>query len=556
MGGNIFSNIRRIEYPDFTGDRAKYEALKHAELARKLQVQQALQQQAEFAHKQKEWQRDEDWQTALGSNPIVDPETGRVHTGTLSKLVGINAPKALALSKSIDDSYEAKLKADAAKQARLEKDQQIALHDIDSGMKIADPQKRLEYVMQNWERYRAINALTADEHEELARDGLTVPLHDRMATRLLGAEKFSEYQKKALEFEQAKKKADADDLTRPSETAAKITKNEFEQTKAASVDMYNATNKEEYEAAWNGLPERQRARFPKEFSPANRYKALGLGQTAAELAAQAQRAVPDTPDKVAAMRNDPKTPAEDKPRLRSTLDRMFKSRQATPRPPAGGADIPSLIEALKKDPSGYAGLGGDTKAQVYPSLVAAGVNVGKNPITPAIKGQVQGLKDLENAVDEYRAELDRVGPTFRPGKGAKLNTLYTNLMMKVKGPEMYALGVLAGPDMTVLGNALTPPDSAKANFALGTSGMKDQLSVFHALIASKRGVLKEMYGIGEEQPKAPAGGTPPPASAQPPAKPAPSPLLKPGSVIVRTPDGAFTFPNQAEADAFKKKAGL
>ena len=511
MGGNIFSNLKLPEYPDFTGDRAKYEALKHAELQRKLQTQQALQQQAEFGRKQQDWQREDAFRGALGSLPLTD-ESGAIPGTTLTALAKIDPIRTSTLSEAMAKRAAAVSEARIKAQAEKEHHQKLGFYDFTSALGIEDPQKRFEHTMSRFDRYEKLGVLQQDELEDLATNGMTPKLVDRVGTRLLGPEEYGKIQAQALARQEAALDAAEKAKIRESDTAAKITKNEFEQTKAASVDMYNATNQEEYEAAWNGLPERQRARFPKEFSQANRYKALGLGQTAAELAAQAQRAVPDTPDKVAAMLNDPNTPAEDKPRLQATLDRMIQTRIATQRAPAGGADIPSLIEALKKDPSGYAGLSGDTKAQVYPSLVAAGVNVGKNPITPAIKGQVQGLKDLENAVNEYRAELDRVGPTFRPGKGAKLNTLYTNLMMKVKGPEMYALGVLAGPDMAVLSNALSPPDSAKANFALGTSGLRDQLSVFDAMVASKRGVLKEMYGIGEEGKSAPANTQPPKSS--------------------------------------------
>ncbi len=555
MGGNIFSNLPRIEYPDFTGDRARYEALKHAELQRKLQTQQALQQQAKFEREKQDWQREDAFRGALGSLPLTD-ESGAIPGTTLTALAKIDPIRTSTLSEAMAKRAAAVSEARIKAQAEKEHHSKLGFYDFSSAMQMEDPQKRFEHVMSRFDRYEKLGVLEQPELEDLATNGLTPKLIDRVGTRLLGPEEYGKIQAQALAREEAKKKAEAEDLIRPSETAAKITKNEFEQTKAASVDMYNATNKEEYEAAWNGLPERQRARFPKEFTPANRYKALGLGQTAAELAAQAQRAVPDSLEKITIALNDPNTPTEELPRLEQTRKQLIENRIATQRPEAGGVDIPGLIAAVQKDPTVYAGLPGEVKAKITPGLSAAGfTGFGKNPITPAIKGQAQGLKDLENAVNEYRTELDRVGPTFRPGKGAKLNTLYTNLMMKVKGPEMYALGVLAGPDMAVLGNALSPPDSAKANFALGTSGLRDQLSVFDALIASKRGVLKEMYGIGEEGKPAPAN-TQPAANAQPQAKPAPNPLLKPGSVIVRTPDGAFTFPNQAEADAFKKKAGL
>jgi len=329
MGGNIFSNLKLPEYPDFTGDRARYEALKHAELQRKLQTQQALMQQAEFGHKQKEWQRQEDWQAALGSNPLVDPETGQIHPTTLKTLVGIDAPKALALSQSIDTSREARLKSEAAAQARLEHQQQLALHDIDAGMQIADPQERLTYVMQNWERYKKLKVLTDDEHEELARTGLTVPLHDRMATRLLGADKFNEYQTKALTLAEAQKKAASEAITRPAEEQKKLLEADLATRKKAAVQMFGATSQEEWDKARNTLPEDVRPLVPAEFNQKNRYKALTLGQTPTEILAQEQRTVPDTLDKLNWWLAQPNRTEEEKRVGLAAKQGMIASKVAT-----------------------------------------------------------------------------------------------------------------------------------------------------------------------------------------------------------------------------------
>src|SRR4249920_584333 len=113
MGGNIFSNIRRIEYPDFTGDRAKYEALKHAELQRKLQTQQALMQQEQFAHTKEEWDRAATFRRTLKDLALTDPATGKPNAASMTTLFGVAPELAAPLQKTLTQQYKDKLEADA-----------------------------------------------------------------------------------------------------------------------------------------------------------------------------------------------------------------------------------------------------------------------------------------------------------------------------------------------------------------------------------------------------------------------------------------------------------
>lgn len=115
------------------------------------------------------------------------------------------------------------------------------------------------------------------------------------------------------------------------------------------------------------------------------------------------------------------------------------------------------------------------------------------------KRKKNDLLNLESAVKAYKRELDSVGPTFQPGKGARLKALFTALQMQLKGEGMFSLGVLTGPDLTVLGGAISDPTGVQGNW-LGTKALDEQLDVLMNAIKTHNKNLDVTYqgNQGEE----------------------------------------------------------
>jgi hypothetical protein len=134
---------------------------------------------------------------------------------------------------------------------------------------------------------------------------------------------------------------------------------------------------------------------------------------------------------------------------------------------------------------------------------AAAQTAARPPANQAVlKSKTLELKNLEDAVNSYQKELEVTGPTFLPGKGAKLKTQFTNLQMLTK--SLFALGVITGPDMQILEGAITDPTGPKGNF-LGTKALLEQLEVMKAVVKRSKANLEEVYGTGGTTPP---GGPP------------------------------------------------
>lgn len=75
--------------------------------------------------------------------------------------------------------------------------------------------------------------------------------------------------------------------------------------------------------------------------------------------------------------------------------------------------------------------------------------------------QVIGVQNLQNAIADYRKELDGFGGIdgLNPSARATMGTKYNNMMLQAK--EAYNLGVLNGPDYDILTAVITNPMSFK-----------------------------------------------------------------------------------------------
>jgi hypothetical protein len=90
----------------------------------------------------------------------------------------------------------------------------------------------------------------------------------------------------------------------------------------------------------------------------------------------------------------------------------------------------------------------------------------------AARKQISGIDALGAAIDDYRAQLKKWGAVdiARPDARAAMGTAYNNMMLQAK--EAYNLGVLNGPDYSILTSVVTDPTTLKG--AITSNGAMDQ----------------------------------------------------------------------------------
>ena len=93
--------------------------------------------------------------------------------------------------------------------------------------------------------------------------------------------------------------------------------------------------------------------------------------------------------------------------------------------------------------------------------------------------QIGGIDSLNSAIQSYKEKLKTWSPTDAadPNKRAQMKTVYNNMMLQAK--EAYGLGVLNGPDYTILTDTIADPTTPKgvAYGAFGAlEGQADTLS--------------------------------------------------------------------------------
>lgn len=78
------------------------------------------------------------------------------------------------------------------------------------------------------------------------------------------------------------------------------------------------------------------------------------------------------------------------------------------------------------------------------------------------------VADLAAAADEVKAIYQRTGGVLTGPDAARMRSLITDMQLTAKGPSVYQLGVLAGPDMAILDTMLANP--AKLDSVLKNAG--------------------------------------------------------------------------------------
>lgn len=231
----------------------------------------------------------------------------------------------------------------------------------------------------------------------------------------------------------------------------------------------------------------------------------------------------------------------------------------------------------KEDPA-FKGAG--TEVETPPGLTKIGARTWEDPVGRKYQPDTQGnMKQTYGPTDEsvkaaaggatslnsvlaatikYEAAVKALspsdfGPTGKylgdPAKFAAAQAAATNLMMLAKGPEMYGLGVITGPDMEILGGVVQDPSKWGAMFRngqilpklrslAGDVGAKYEFlrQGFKAQGGNPSG-LPELYGMrrdakGHAVPIGQAAAAPAAAGKPAPAKGGGTPIKTKGGVVV------------------------
>ena len=298
------------------------------------------------------------------------------------------------------------------------------------------------------------------------------------------------------------------------------------------------------------LPVEISSQFNPVFSPPE----LARAKRMALSAAQRQQGQPNTLLEMRRAVTDPATPPEVKAQLEATI----KAEEGFQLSKQAQANTEALASTVMANPTLWENLNPASQAQIAPRLAEWGfTGFGKAPSADQQKAQL-ALTNFEKAVKAYRDELNATEPSAVPGKIPRLKALFTDMTLQAK--EMAQLGALAGPDMALLQGMFTDPNTIAGAWISGKSGLLAQLDVGESIARRKKESLAEVYGkkAGGNQPAAPAQPQPSAApAAGAPVRNVPLQEVMPGQVLVKAPNGkTYAFPNAAEADAFKKRAGI
>lgn len=124
------------------------------------------------------------------------------------------------------------------------------------------------------------------------------------------------------------------------------------------------------------------------------------------------------------------------------------------------------------------------KPAIIPGVAPAPAKLGEG----AAK-QVAGIDSLSEAIDAYVGELAKwkKADALSPDKRAAMGTAYNNMMLQAK--EAYNLGVLNGPDYTILQSVVRDPTNALSTFVSNEALVKQALTLKAMMSRTKRAVV-------------------------------------------------------------------
>lgn len=119
----------------------------------------------------------------------------------------------------------------------------------------------------------------------------------------------------------------------------------------------------------------------------------------------------------------------------------------------------------------------------------------KGELSSEQQKQVTGAQNTVNAINEFKTELQSFDPrsfaNLSPEARAKIQTKYRNMQLQAK--EAYNLGVLNGPDLTIIEQLVADPTSYKGAL-IGKTAIDEQASELSRIV-------KDMGKVASTKPK-------------------------------------------------------
>jgi len=123
--------------------------------------------------------------------------------------------------------------------------------------------------------------------------------------------------------------------------------------------------------------------------------------------------------------------------------------------------------------------------------IIPGVAPSPQKIGEATQKQLTGIDSLQNSIQSYKNELKgwKTTDALNPAKRAKMGTVYNNMMLQAK--EAYGLGVLNGPDYTILTDVIADPSSPKGVAYGAMEALESQADALDNLMTNMKQSIKQ-----------------------------------------------------------------
>ncbi len=151
------------------------------------------------------------------------------------------------------------------------------------------------------------------------------------------------------------------------------------------------------------------------------------------------------------------------------------------------------------------------------------------------KAEVQNIRSaradaevMKEKIDQLDSLIQKNGLQMLPGKDkVEMQSLLKQLQLKAKGPAFAQLGVLSGPDMSILEELTGDPTDWKSLYQGGADGVRTRLKVFRDTLQSGMNNTEKTHGYAKD-----------PASQQAPSGPM-TKVGKDGATYEKRPDGLW-----------------
>jgi len=188
------------------------------------------------------------------------------------------------------------------------------------------------------------------------------------------------------------------------------------------------------------------------------------------------------------------------------------ARQARPQVGEGGLIIKPNMEAYRTPL--------DADGVPITTLDQSHITIGPGNLTELRKMETQAA-GLKSALDDFASTAKNASLTEKAatiaGASTDLRSAWTNAGLMAKGEALFNLGVLSGPDMSVIRGALADPSTFWGGMA-SSSTIDKQVGRIKQLLETRIDQARRSYGGGMSA-GGPAGDSKTPPASTPPALP-------------------------------------